>query len=94
VQATPVAAEDTTLDAGAASGSGEELARTGLPAWLLAAIGLGLLTCGTLIHLTLLRLAPHSGYARAMRLQPLHQAPRLPGVPPPRGHRRVRRPRR
>lgn len=86
--ATPVAS--TPADTAAA---GEELPRTGLRAGLLALAGLALLAGGTLIHLSLLRFAPDSGYARALRAGPLHLAPRPPGFEPL-GGRRVRRSRR
>lgn len=71
--------------------AGEELPRTGLPAGMLALTGLALLALGTLIHFSLLRFAPHSGYARAWRMQPLHQAPRPPGFAPLNARRRFRR---
>jgi len=78
--------------AGEAAGTtGEELPRTGLPAGVLALTGLGLLAMGALVHFSLLRLAPGSGYARAWRMQPLHQAPRPPGFAPLKAQRRFRR---
>lgn len=81
--ATPVAAEDATVqdtsDADPAAASSGQLPRTGLPAGALALTGLALLACGALMHFTLLRVAPDSAYARALRMGPLHTAPRPPG---------------
>ncbi len=96
---TPVAADDSSDEADAAAAApaaapGETLPRTGLPAGLLALAGVALLACGTLIHFSLLRLAPNSGYARALRMGPLHQAPRPPGFEPLGASRRIRRSRR
>ena len=90
---TPVADEDTG-EVDAAAAPADELPRTGLPAGLLALTGLALLAGGTLIHFALLRFAPDSGYARAVRMGPLHQAPRPPGFAPLGTSRRVRRSRR
>jgi len=91
---TPVAAEDTSDGGDAAAAPAEELPRTGLPAGVLALTGLALLAGGTLIHFSLLRFAPDSGYARALRMGPLHQAPRPPGFEPLGTSRRARRSRR
>ena len=87
---TPVADEDTG-EVDAAAAPAEELPRTGLPAGLLALTGLALLACGTLVHFSLLRFAPNSGYARALQMGPLHQAPRPPGFEPLGNSRRIRR---
>ena len=93
--ATPVVAEDTSGgEVSAAAAPAEELPRTGLPAGLLALSGLALLACGTLVHFTLVRFAPSSGYVRALRMGPLHQAPRPPGFDPLGKGRRIRRSRR
>ncbi len=89
----PVAAEDTSAEVDAAAPAAA-LPRTGLPAGLLALSGLALLACGTLIHVSLLRFAPNSVYARALRMGPLHQAPRPPGFEPLGSSRRIRRARR
>ena len=91
---TPVAAEDASDEGDAAAAPADELPRTGLPAGVLALTGLALLGCGTLIHLSLLRFAPASGYARALRMGPLQQAPRPPGFQPLGASRRARRSRR
>ncbi|MDQ3643944.1 MAG: hypothetical protein M3356_00310 [Actinomycetota bacterium] len=96
---TPVAAEDTsgvvpTGDVDAAAAPAEELPLTGVPAGLLALTGLVLLACGMLTHFSLLRFAPNSAYARALRMGPLHQAPRPPGFEPLGSSRRIRRSRR
>lgn len=99
-QATPVAAEadatieDSSTDGVTPAGTAQELPRTGLPAHLLALIGVSLLAAGTLIHFALLRLAPSSAYARAVGMGALHTAPRPPGFEPLVSRRRVRRPRR
>ena len=91
---TTVVAEDTSSETEVAATPAEELPSTGLPAGLLALTGLALLAGGTLIHFALLRFAPNSGYARALRMGPLHQAPRPPGFEPLVSGRRVRRSRR
>ncbi len=89
---TPVAQEDTSGEIEAtAAAPGEELPRTGLPAGLLALTGLALLAGGTLVHFSLVRFAPNSGYARALQMGPLHQAPRPPGFEPLGKTRRIRR---
>ncbi len=99
-EAVPVAAEtDTTIEDSstedvAAAGTAQELPRTGLPAHLLALVGLTLLACGTLIHFAVLRFAPSSSYARAVGMGPLHTAPRPPGFEPLVARRRLRRSRR
>ena len=89
---TPVAQEDTSGEVEVvAAAPGEELPRTGLPADLLALTGLALLAGGALVHFSLLRFAPNSGYARALQMGPLHQAPRPPGFEPLGKGRRIRR---
>lgn len=97
--ATPVAAEsDATVEDSSAAEvdatAAQELPRTGLPADLLALIGMALLATGGLIHLAVLRFAPDSGYARALGMAPLHAAPRPPGFEPLVSRRRLRRSRR
>lgn len=97
--ATPVAAEtDATVEDSSAAEvdatAAQELPRTGLPAHLLALIGIALLATGGLIHLAVLRFAPDSGYARALGMAPLHAAPRPPGFEPLVSRRRLRRSRR
>jgi len=93
VESTPAQVEIEVADTPGTdtAQAGEELPRTGLPAGMLALTGLGLLALGTLIHFSLLRFAPASGYARAWRMQPLHQAPRPPGFAPLNAPRRFRR---
>lgn len=97
--ATPVSAEsDATVEDSSAAEvdatAARELPRTGLPADLLALIGMALLATGGLIHLAVLRFAPDSGYSRALGMGALHTAPRPPGFEPLVSRRRLRRSRR